>query len=224
MWENKFERAKIFSRKKLRKFSFKFTRFSTFSISFSLILWFCFSCHLELTTTLSISARMNFFQHRGAKEIHIFTRRASRNEWFNLMNFLSWKLTLPQHDFPSPSIPRLLLKISSQFFINTCFHRDMRSRFLSLSLVMHFSHHFKMSLRNYRSVKMFLFLMSLDAFVRREKHTKLIFSATTSMNDVVMRLKHVHAFTLMRLCLFTWAKDHIMNDDGDYEEKRMSFL
>lgn len=43
------------------------------------------------------------------------------------------------------------------------------------------------------------------------------------MNDVVMRFKHVHAFTLMRLCLFTWAKDHIMNDDGDYEEKRMSF-
>lgn len=134
MWENKFERAKIFSRKKLRKFFFKFTRFSTFSVSFSLILWFCFSCHLELTTTLPISARMNFFQHRGAKEIHIFTRRASRNEWFNLMNFLSWKLTLPQHDFPSPSGPRLLLKFSSQFFINTCFHRDMRSRFLSLSL------------------------------------------------------------------------------------------
>lgn len=93
------------------------------------------------------------FQQRGAQEFHIFTRRASRNEWFNLMNFLSWKLALSQHDFPSPSSSRLLLKFSSQFFINTCFL--VRHAQSLRSLLMHFCHHFKMSLRNYRSVKNF---------------------------------------------------------------------
>lgn len=103
------------------------------------------------------------FQKRGAQEFHIFTRRASRNEWFNLMNFLSWKLALSQHDFPSPSSSRLLLKFSSQFFINTCFLVGHAQSIRSLSWCI-FVIILKCPWEIIAVWRIFHLLMSLDAF------------------------------------------------------------
>lgn len=126
-WENKFSLSRIFSQKKLGKFSFKFTQFSTFSFSFSYIWWVCSSRHLKFNTKLSILTRMKLSNTAEQKKFTF-----SLDERL-AMNDLTWWTSSRENWLSHNTIFHLPLalvcywKFPSQFFINTCFQCDMRS-------------------------------------------------------------------------------------------------